>query len=139
MTVYSNCESDTEKWGETLGKTLAPGAVAALFGDLGAGKTTFVRGLARGLGITSRVTSPTFTIVNEYAGDVPLFHFDMYRISGSEELYEIGWDDYSGRGGVTVVEWSENIADALPEDSITVKIEKLGADSRKIEITGGNI
>ena len=136
MTVYSNCESDTENLGKKLGQTLTPGAVVALFGDLGAGKTVFTRGLADGLGITSRVTSPTFTIVNEYPGALPLFHFDMYRIGGPEELFEIGWEDYPERGGVIAVEWSENIAGALPEDAITVKIEKFGENSRKIEITG---
>ena len=86
----------------------------AYYGDLGAGKTAFTRGLAAGLGVTECVTSPTYTIVNEYlSGRMPLFHFDMYRLSSSEELFDIGWEDYLARGGVCAVEWSENVEDAL--------------------------
>ena len=86
----------------------------AFTGDLGAGKTAFTRGIARGLGIGDRVTSPTFAIVNEYEGGrLPLFHFDMYRLTSSDELFDIGWEDYLARGGVCAVEWSENVADAL--------------------------
>ena len=117
-----------------LAELLRPGDVIAYYGDLGAGKTAFTRGLAAGLGIREAVTSPTYTIVNEYlSGRMPLFHFDMYRLSSSEELFDIGWEDYLARGGVCAVEWSENVADALT-DAISITIEKDPAqlDWRKI-------
>ena len=106
-------------------------------GDLGAGKTAFTRGLARGLEIPERITSPTFTIVNEYEGGrLPLFHFDMYRLRCADELWDIGWEDYLDRGGICAVEWSENVREAL-EDPISVNIEKIGEESRRITIEGG--
>ena len=108
MVFPSNSEAETEELGNRLAQVLVPGSVVAFTGDLGAGKTAFVRGLARGLGITQRVTSPTYTIANEYEGGrLPLFHFDLYRLSGEDELYEIGWEDYLARGGVCALEWSE--------------------------------
>ena len=102
MSEYvTNGEEETEALGRRLGQVLQPGAVVAFTGDLGAGKTAFTRGLARGLGISERVTSPTFTIVNEYEGGrLPLFHFDMYRLGSSEELFDIGWEEYLARRGV---------------------------------------
>jgi tRNA threonylcarbamoyladenosine biosynthesis protein TsaE len=106
----------------------------ALFGELGAGKTAFVRGLAHGLDLKARVTSPTFTIVNEYDGAIPLFHFDMYRLRSADELFEIGWDDYLERCGVIAVEWSENAGGYLPEDAVLVRIHKTGEHSRSIDI-----
>ena len=138
MMYLSHSEEETEQLGERLGQALSPGAVVAYTGGLGMGKTAFTRGLARGLGCTERVTSPTFTLVNEYPGRIPLFHFDVYRLSGSDALYDIGWDDYLDRGGVCAVEWSENIADALEEGTIRVDIRR-GAhdDQRIITITGG--
>ncbi|MDY3782589.1 MAG: tRNA (adenosine(37)-N6)-threonylcarbamoyltransferase complex ATPase subunit type 1 TsaE, partial [Candidatus Faecousia sp.] len=118
-------------------KQLKPGTVLAYRGDLGAGKTAFTRGLARGLGYTEPVTSPTYTIVNEYLGGrMPLFHFDMYRLSSADDLFDIGWEDYLERGGVCAVEWSENVPEAM-EGAVEVSIEKTGEDSRKITITGG--
>ena len=121
----TNSEEETQKLGERLAAKLAPGTVIAFTGDLGAGKTAFTRGLARGLGVNDRVTSPTFTIVNEYEGGrLPLFHFDMYRLGSSEELYDIGWEDYLARGGVCAVEWSENIDDALDHDALRVDIRR---------------
>ena len=106
-------------------------------GDLGAGKTAFTRGLARGLGCTDTVTSPTYTIVNEYlSGRLPLFHFDMYRLRSSDDLWDIGWEDYLDRGGVCAVEWSENVADAM-EDAVRVRIEKTGEEERRIILEGG--
>ena len=137
MERYSASEQDTEALGRALVQRLQPGAVVAFTGDLGAGKTAFTRGLARGLGCRGRVTSPTFTIVNEYSGTVPLFHFDMYRLGSSDELFDIGWEDYLIRGGVCAVEWSENVDDALT-DAICVRIERTGDDSRRITISGGN-
>ncbi len=139
MELITKSPAETESVGAKLAEQLKPGAVIAYRGDLGAGKTAFTRGLAKGLGIAESVTSPTYTIVNEYlTGRLPVFHFDMYRLSSSEELFDIGWDDYLERGGVCAVEWSENVADAL-ENPITVTIEKTGEDSRRITITGGDI
>ncbi len=136
MTIVSECERDTVSAGERLGKRLRPGDVAAFYGDLGAGKTAFIRGVAKGLGITARVSSPTFTIVNEYPGPVPLFHFDMYRLASSDELFEIGWEDYLERGGVCCVEWSERVEDALPPGTVRVAIEKTGESGRLITVEG---
>ena len=139
MFFLSNSPAETEAIGAALGKILTPGAIVAYRGDLGAGKTAFTRGLARGLGYAEAVTSPTYTIVNEYLGGrLPLFHFDMYRLRSSDDLWGIGWDDYLDRGGVCAVEWSENVADAM-EDPILVTIEKLGDDCRRITIEGGDI
>ena len=139
MTVITKSPEQTELLGKKLAELLRPGDVIAYYGDLGAGKTAFTRGLAAGLGIRECVTSPTYTIVNEYlSGRMPLFHFDMYRLSSSEELFDIGWEDYLARGGVCAVEWSENVEDALT-DAISITIEKDPAqlDWRKITIEGG--
>lgn len=137
MTYRTQSAAETEALGQKLAQKLQGGEVIAFTGDLGAGKTAFTRGLARGLGITDRVTSPTFTIVNEYEGGrLPLFHFDMYRLSSSDELYDIGWEDYLARGGVCAVEWSEIVEDALESDAIRVDIKNDGDDCRSITITG---
>ena len=139
MQITTHSADETQALGQKLASRLAPGDVIAYFGDLGAGKTAFTRGLAQGLGITDPVTSPTYTIVNEYlSGRIPLFHFDMYRLSSSDELFDIGWEDYLSRGGVCAVEWSENVEDAL-QDAIRVTIEKDAdePDTRQITITGG--
>ena len=129
-------ESETEALGARLAEKLPGGSVVAMYGDLGAGKTAFVRGMARGMGLSCRVSSPTFTIVNEYLGERELIHFDMYRIGGADELFDIGWEDYLGRGAVCAVEWSENVEDAFFGDEIVVRIEKLGETERKITIEG---
>ena len=136
MTRISRSERETEQMGEALAKRLKPGAVVALFGDLGMGKTAFVRGMAAALGSSERVTSPTFTLVNEYPGKLRLYHFDMYRLSGPEELFDIGWEDYLDAGGICAVEWSENVASALPPESVRVVIERLDDSSRRITIEG---
>jgi len=130
---YITCGAEeTEALGASLAAVLTPGAVIAFTGDLGAGKTAFTRGLARGLNIPERVTSPTFTIVNEYEGGrLPLFHFDMYRLGSSDELFDIGWEDYLARGGVCAVEWSENVEDALDEDTIRVDIRRGTSDNQR--------
>ena len=138
MEYLSHSPEETEQLGEQLGRTLRPGSVVAYRGDLGMGKTAFTRGLARGLGCTCRVTSPTFTIVNEYSGALPLFHFDMYRLDSSDELFDIGWEDYLRRGAVCAVEWSEKVEDAFFGDEIVLRIEKLGDSERKITIEEGN-
>lgn len=136
MFYRTNSPEETEKIGEKLGKQLSPGDVIAFYGDLGTGKTAFTRGLARGLKIHSPITSPTYTIVNEYTeGRLPLFHFDMYRLHSSEELFDIGWDDYLARGGVCAVEWSENVADAI-QASFVVSILRVGDNVREITIKG---
>ena len=138
MEYLSHSPEETEQLGEQLGRTLRPGSVVAYRGDLGMGKTAFTRGLARGLGCTCRVTSPTFTIVNEYSGALPLFHFDMYRLDSSDELFDIGWEDYLSRGGVCAVEWSERVEDALPDDTLWVSIARgTGENDRIITVTGG--
>ena len=137
MEFITHSPEQTENVGAALGKQLKAGAVIAYQGDLGAGKTAFTRGVACGLGAKESVTSPTYTIVNEYlSGKYPLFHFDMYRLASSDDLFDIGWEDYLARGGVCAVEWSENVADAM-DGAIIVTIEKLGDDSRRITIEGG--
>ena len=140
MQIPTHSADETQALGQKLASRLAPGDVIAYFGDLGAGKTAFTRGLAQGLGITDPVTSPTYTIVNEYlSGRIPLFHFDMYRLSSSDELFDIGWEDYLDRGGVCAVEWSENVRDALPPDAVTVTIARCPENDgwRTITIEGG--
>ena len=137
MEFITNSPEETEKIGAALAQMLVPGSVIAYRGDLGAGKTAFTRGLAKGLGCGEMVTSPTYTIVNEYLGGrLPLFHFDMYRLASSDDLWDIGWEDYLDRGGVCAVEWSENVDDAM-ENAIYVTIQKTGEDSRRILIEGG--
>ena len=139
MIYHTNSPEETEAIGQLLASRLRPGTVIAFEGDLGAGKTAFTRGLARGLGAKDRVTSPTYTIVNEYlGGKMPLFHFDMYRLGSSDELFDIGWEDYLERGGICAVEWSENVRDAM-EGALTVRIEKTGETSRTITLEGGSI
>lgn len=137
----SHNEAETEKIGGSIAARLQAGAVLAYRGGLGAGKTAFTRGLAKGLGYEGRVTSPTFTIVNEYEGRLPLFHFDMYRLGDEDELFDIGWEDYLNRGGVCAVEWSERIAGALPPETVTVTISRCPEheDWRKIIIEEAEI
>ena len=139
MTIETNSPEETEALGERLGRALSAGTVLAYTGDLGAGKTAFTRGLARGLGIPERVTSPTYTIVNEYEGGrLPLFHFDLYRLDSPEELFDIGWEEYLSRGGVCAVEWSENAGDELEPD-LTVDISRGGGDSSRIITLKGEV
>ena len=138
MIILTNSPVETEAVGAALGTIIPAGTILAYKGDLGAGKTAFTRGLARGLGCTDLVTSPTYTIVNEYlSGRLPLFHFDMYRLASSDDLWDIGWEDYLDRNGVCAVEWSENVDDAM-ENAISVTIEKLGEDARRITLEGGD-
>lgn len=139
MQITTHSADETQALGQGLAKRLLPGDVIAYFGDLGAGKTALTRGIAQGLGVTDLVTSPTYTIVNEYlTGRIPLFHFDMYRLGSSDELFDIGWEDYLARGGVCAVEWSERAEDAF--DGSTVRIDfRRGAQHdgwRVITITG---
>jgi len=137
MTVVTNSERETRQVGFDLAKKLRPGTVLAFYGDLGAGKTTFTKGLAMGLGIDSEITSPTYTIVNEYeTGETPLIHFDMYRLTSADDLFEIGWEDYLERGAILAVEWSERVEAAFPKDTVRIKIEKNKDTQRVITITG---
>ena len=140
MQYISHSTADTEAFGCQLAQWLRPNTVVACRGGLGMGKTALTRGIARGLGYTGRVTSPTFTIVNEYLGKTPVFHFDMYRLDSSDALFDIGWEDYLERGGICIVDWSEHVADDMPADAVTVTIERgSGDDERIITVTGGNI
>ena len=133
----SHSQLETEEIGQKLAEKLPGGSVVAMYGDLGAGKTAFVRGMARGMGLACRVSSPTFTIVNEYEGERELIHFDMYRLESSDELFDIGWEDYLARGAVCAVEWSEKVEDAFFGDEIVVRIDKLGDNERRITIGEG--
>jgi len=135
LIIFTESEAETTMEGEKLGRTLKPGAVVALYGGLGAGKTAFTRGLAKGIGIRMNVSSPTFTIVNEYPGETPLFHFDLYRLDDEDELFDIGWDDYLKRGGICVVEWSEKAPGVLETGVTAVRIDNLGGDKRSLRIT----
>ena len=138
QTIITHSPEETRALGARLARLLQPGAVVAFTGDLGAGKTAFISGMAQGLDIPERVTSPTFTIVNEYEGGrLPLFHFDMYRLGSADELFHIGWEDYLARGGVCAVEWSENVAEAIEEDAVRVDIARGEDDnSRVIRVEG---
>ena len=139
MQITTHSADETQALGQRLAKRLLPGDVIAYFGDLGAGKTALTRGIAQGLGVTDLVTSPTYTIVNEYlTGRIPLFHFDMYRLGGEDELFDIGWEDYLQRGGVCAVEWSENVADAM-QGAISVRIGRDSDEQRTITIEGGGL
>ena len=136
MEYLSHNEQETEALGQRLAAALSPGAVVAYRGGLGMGKTAFTRGLAKGLGYSGRVTSPTFTIVNEYEGGrLPLFHFDMYRLEDDDALFDIGWEDYLDRGGICAVEWSEQVARAMPADTVYVTIARRPEDDRWRTIT----
>ena len=139
MQIRTHSPEETEAIGRKIAAKLLPGDIIAYYGDLGAGKTAFTRGLAAGLGVTEQVTSPTYTIVNEYlSGRLPLFHFDMYRLDSADDLFDIGWEDYLARGGVCAVEWSENVEEAL-SGAIRIMIHKDPADEnvRTITIEGG--
>ena len=133
--VFTSSEEETESCGEELARELSPGSVVALYGDLGAGKTAFVRGLARGLGIRESVSSPTFTIVNEYPGSIPLFHFDMYRLRDEQELFDIGWEDYLDRYGICALEWSERVEGAIGPEAVRVTLRRLDDTRREIRIS----
>ena len=135
MQIRTISPEETEAVGRKIAAKLLPGDIIAYYGDLGAGKTAFTRGLAAGLGVTEQVTSPTYTIVNEYlSGRMPLFHFDMYRLDSADDLFDIGWEDYLARGGVCAVEWSENVPEAFDGSEIRVSIEKCSDNARKITI-----
>lgn len=134
MIYITKNERETESIGEQFAKTLKPGTVVALRGEMGAGKTVFVRGVAKGLGIDARVTSPTYTIVNEYNTTPPMFHFDLYRLGSADELFEIGFDDYLNRGGICLIEWFENAEDEYSPDIVVDIVYGNEEGTRSIEI-----
>ena len=137
MQFISNCPDDTKKIAADMALKLKSGDVLCLYGDLGAGKTAFVQGLAKGLGIDEHITSPTFTIVKEYEGRLPLYHFDVYRISDSDEMYEVGFDEYVYGEGVSVIEWPQLIEDILPDKRYDIEIKKdlsKGEEYREITV-----
>jgi tRNA threonylcarbamoyladenosine biosynthesis protein TsaE len=136
LVLDSGSHAATQALGERLGRALVAGDVVALVGELGAGKTAFVQGLARGLGITGRVASPSFTIVNEHAARVPLYHVDFYRLESFDELADIGFDEYFGLGGVVVVEWADRFPRALPDERLDVRIEITGPNERRLQVGG---
>lgn len=136
MQFISNSPDETQAFAADMAKRLTAGDVLCLYGDLGAGKTAFVQGLAKGLGIDEPITSPTFTIVNEYEGRLPLYHFDVYRIADSGEMYEVGFDEYVYGEGVSVIEWPQLIADILPDKRYDIEIKKdFGKGENYREIT----
>ena len=131
---HTKSPAETRAIAETFASSLRGGEVIALQGDIGVGKTVFTKGLAAGLGITSNVTSPTFNIVRQYNGRLPLYHFDVYRITDPDEVLEIGFEEYLYRGAVVVIEWPELISDLIPQDAITITIEREEEDGRRISI-----
>ncbi len=142
MEFVSNSREETACIAEKLSKYIKPGDIVCLNGGLGAGKTAFTSGFARGLGYKGYVQSPTFTLINEYCGDIMIYHFDVYRIDESDEMYDIGIDDYLFGDGVCIIEWSERISELLPENVINVDIKKdisLGENFRRIIVRGGDM
>ena len=132
-TAYRTCSAaETEALGEALAQTLSAAPAVALYGGLGMGKTAFVRGLARGLGCRGPVSSPTYTIVNEYPGPRKLCHFDLYRLPDAEALLDIGWEDYLASGALCVCEWSENCPGAFPPGTAEIRVSRLGDNDREI-------
>ena len=135
MLTVTNSAAETRALGEKLASRLKPGDVVVLEGELGAGKSELARGIAKGLGVTETVTSPSFTILNVYeSGRCPLYHFDWYRLESEEELYELGMDEYLGGDGIAVVEWAERCPDAVPENVLRIRLEVTGGESRRITV-----
>jgi tRNA threonylcarbamoyladenosine biosynthesis protein TsaE len=137
LEIITNSAEETKEFGEKLGIILKAGDIICLNGDLGTGKTALTNGIAAGMDIKGYITSPTFTIVNEYAGRIPLYHFDVYRIADSEEMFEIGFEEYLNGNGVVVIEWAEQIRDILPDEYLWVHVQKrldIGLDTRAIKL-----
>jgi tRNA threonylcarbamoyladenosine biosynthesis protein TsaE len=133
MRATTTSEQETRLLGVALGRLLAPGDVVTLSGDLGAGKTTFSQGIGLGLGVDEPVTSPTFALVHEYEGRIPVWHLDTYRVGGAAELVDLSWDDLLSGGGAVLVEWPERIAEALPADRLEIRLSSGGDDSRHLQ------
>ena len=135
MLTETNSAEETRALGEKLAERLQAGDVVTLEGELGAGKSELARGIARGLGVTETVTSPSFTILNVYeSGRCPLYHFDWYRLESEEELYELGMDEYLGGDGIAVIEWAERCPEAVPENVLRIRLEVTGGESRRITV-----
>ena len=133
MLKITNSASETRALGEKLASRLRTGDVVILEGELGAGKSELARGIAKGIGVKEKVTSPSFTILNVYeSGRCPLYHFDWYRLESEDELYELGMDEYLGGDGIAVVEWAERCPEAVPEGSVRIRLEVIGEENRKI-------
>jgi tRNA threonylcarbamoyladenosine biosynthesis protein TsaE len=126
---------ETIRLGERISRTLRAGDTVALFGKLGSGKTILTKGLAQGLGVQAAVTSPTFTIMHQYSGRLPVYHFDLYRLAGSSDLRDLGFDEYCGHDGVCIIEWAEKCLALLPAQRIEITLEALGENERRITIT----
>ncbi|MCX6354653.1 MAG: tRNA (adenosine(37)-N6)-threonylcarbamoyltransferase complex ATPase subunit type 1 TsaE [Candidatus Aureabacteria bacterium] len=141
LVVTSSSPEETRALGEKIGSRLRAGAVVALFGELGSGKTCLVQGVASGLGVDPSVTvnSPSYVLINEYPGRIPLFHFDFYRVHDWREVYDLGWDDYLDKGGVIAIEWAERMNNLLPEEHIRIDLQITGENSRSIRISGDDI
>ena len=136
FSILSASCMDTVRIGEVLGKSLKGGEILAIRGELGAGKTVLVKGIAKGLGVEEEPNSPTFVIMNAYEGRIPLYHFDLYRVSGIGELEDIGYEEYFFGDGVTVVEWADRIPEVFPKEAIQIEIEILGENEREIKFKG---
>jgi tRNA threonylcarbamoyladenosine biosynthesis protein TsaE len=138
LKLISRCPEDTLLMGRIIGENLVRGDVIALVGELGTGKTTITQGIARGLGISEKyyITSPTFTLINEYPGDITLYHLDVYRLTGPDDLGDIGYEEYFFGEGVAVIEWAEKIKDILPEDALSIFLSYIEGSEREIEISG---
>ena len=136
--LHITSEQETEQLGERIGQSAKPGTVIALIGDLGTGKTTLTKSIARGLGVTETVTSPTFNIIREYkSGRIPLYHFDVYRIADPDEMFELGYEEYFYSDGICVVEWADIIEELLPEDAVIIHIERgASEEEREYRIEG---
>ncbi|NIA07539.1 MAG: tRNA (adenosine(37)-N6)-threonylcarbamoyltransferase complex ATPase subunit type 1 TsaE [Actinobacteria bacterium] len=139
LELLSNSEAKTEAIGRAIGAAVLAGDVIGLRGELGAGKTRLVKGIALGLDVTEyeKVKSPTFVIVREHPGRLRLFHVDAYRLSGAAELWGLGWEEMLNQGGLTVVEWAERVAEALPADRLNVELEIAGANTRRVRMSWG--
>lgn len=138
LTLISNSAGDTQTIGKIIGKYLRSGDVVALIGELGSGKTCITRGIARGVGVSEkyRITSPTFTLLNEYPGRITLYHLDIYRLSGSPDLEEMGYEEYFYSNGVIVIEWAEKIKEILPEGCFNIYLKYLDKNKRELKISG---
>ena len=137
MQIVTNSAAETEALGERVAARLKGGEVLALFGPMGMGKTAFTRGLARGLGVRGEVSSPTFALVHEHAGRIPLYHFDMFRVTSWDDLYSTGFFDYLGGDGVLAIEWSENIEGALPQDAVRITVSRGEEEDRRVSSMEG--
>ncbi|MEW5801817.1 MAG: tRNA (adenosine(37)-N6)-threonylcarbamoyltransferase complex ATPase subunit type 1 TsaE [bacterium] len=136
LILYSLSPQESHRLGQILGESLSTGFLVALSGDLGAGKTSLIQGIARGLKVRDRyITSPTFTLINEYQGMCPVYHFDVYRLSDPQEMEDLGYEEFFYGEGVTLVEWAEKIENLLPEDHLKINLDHQGPEIRRLMFT----